>query len=53
MAIRSANAISKGYYYQFDASNLKLLQLSSGSDSLIVEEIEDIDIQLFYIYFSH
>ncbi len=44
MTTRAADATIKGYYYQFDTSILKLLELVSDSDSIIVEGIEDIDI---------
>jgi len=45
MATREAFATIKGYYYQFDTSILKLLELQNDSDSIIVEGIEDIDIK--------
>lgn len=44
MASRSAEATIKGYYYQFDTTILKLIQLSSNADAVTVEGIEDIDI---------
>src|SRR5690606_20462294 len=44
MATRSAEATIKGYYYQFDTSILKLLELSDDTDSIVIEGIEDIDI---------
>ena len=44
MATREAFATIKGYYYQFDTSILKLMELQNDSDSIIVEGIEDIDI---------
>ncbi len=44
MTTRAANATIKGYYYQFDTSILKVLELSANSDSITVEGIEDIDI---------
>jgi len=44
MATREAFATIKGYYYQFDTSILKLLELPNDSDSITVEGIEDIDI---------
>lgn len=44
MISRSADATIKGYYYQFDTSILKLLELSTNTDSIIIEGIEDIDI---------
>ena len=42
---RAADATIKGYYYQFDTSILKLLELPNNSDSIIIEGIEDIDIE--------
>lgn len=45
MTIRAADATIKGYYYQFDTSILKLLELDAGTDSITVEGIEDIDIK--------
>lgn len=44
MASRSAEASIKGYYYQFDTTILKLIQLSSDTDAITIEGIEDIDI---------
>jgi len=44
MAKRSAEATIKGYYYQFDTTILKLIELANDSDSVIIEGIEDIDI---------
>ena len=44
MTARSADAIIKGYYYQFDTSILKILELNADSDYVVIEEIEDIDI---------
>jgi len=44
MTTRAADATIKGYYYQFDTSILRLLELRDDSDSIIVEGIEDIDI---------
>ncbi|MBU3967141.1 MAG: hypothetical protein KKG76_07195 [Euryarchaeota archaeon] len=44
MTTRAADATIKGYYYQFDTSILKLLELPTSSDSVIIEGIEDIDI---------
>jgi hypothetical protein len=44
MASRSAEATIKGYYYQFDTSILKLLNLVNIYDSVTLEGIEDIDI---------
>jgi len=45
MATREAFATIKGYYYQFDTSILKLMELQNDLDSIIVEGIEDIDIK--------
>jgi hypothetical protein len=44
MATRSAEATIKGYYYQFDTSILKLLELVKDEDEITIEGIEDIDI---------
>jgi hypothetical protein len=44
MSTRAANATIKGYYYQFDTSILKALELIADGDSITVEGIEDIDI---------
>jgi len=44
MATREAFATIEGYYYQFDTTILKLLELQNDSDSIVVEGIEDIDI---------
>ena len=44
MTSRSAEATIKGYYYQFDTTILKLIQLASNTDAVTVEGIEDIDI---------
>lgn len=44
MSSRSAEATIKGYYYQFDTSILKLLELNSNTDEIVVEGIEDVDI---------
>lgn len=41
---RTAVDAIKGYYYQFDYYILKLLELTSDSDEMCVEGIEDIDI---------
>lgn len=45
MTTRTADATIKGYYYQFDTSILKLLELASDTDSITIEGIEDIDIK--------
>jgi len=44
MTSRSAIDTIRGYFYQFDYSILKVLQLSNNSDSIAVESIEDVDI---------
>ena len=44
MASRAADATIKGYYYQFDTSILKLIELATDADSIVVEGIEDIDV---------
>ena len=44
MATRAADATIKGYYYQFDTSILKLLELEIDTESITIEGIEDIDI---------
>ena len=44
MTTRAADATIKGYYYQFDTSILKLLELRTNADSITIEGIEDIDI---------
>jgi hypothetical protein len=45
MKDRSAVDTIRGYFYQFDYSILKLLQLSNIDDSITVENIEDVDIK--------
>lgn len=45
MTDRSAVDTIRGYFYQFDYSILKVLQLSNHDDSIAVECIEDIDIR--------
>lgn len=42
---RNANDTIKGYYYQFDCSIKTILSLTSNTDSIIVEGIEDIDVE--------
>lgn len=44
MRSRSAIDTIKGYYYQFDYSIYKLLNLSNDNDSIVIEGIEDVDI---------
>ncbi|PRP66268.1 DUF4297 family anti-phage-associated protein [Nonlabens agnitus] len=41
---RSAVDTIKGYYYQFDLTILKLLESQSSTDTVIVENVEDIDL---------
>lgn len=45
MISRAASATIKGYYYQFDTTILRLLELNNDNDSVVVEGIEDIDIK--------
>lgn len=45
MTDRSAVDTIRGYFYQFDYSILKVLQLSKLDDSIAVECIEDVDIR--------
>lgn len=45
MTDRSAVDTIRGYFYQFDYSILKVLQLSNHGDSIAVECIEDVDIR--------
>lgn len=44
MTTRAADATIKGYYYQFDTSILKILELTSDTESITIEGVEDIDI---------
>jgi hypothetical protein len=44
MADRTAIDTIRGYFYQFDYSIISLLKLSNGSESILVEGVEDIDI---------
>ena len=44
MTDRTAINTIKGYFYQFDYAIAKLLELVQGSDTIIVEGIEDVDI---------
>lgn len=44
MSNRSATDTIKGYFYQFDYTIAKILNLANDSDEIIVEGIEDIDI---------
>ncbi len=45
MTDRSAVDTIRGYFYQFDYSILKVLQLLNNGDSIAVECIEDVDIR--------
>jgi hypothetical protein len=45
MTERTAIDTIKGYFYQFDYTILSLLELQNGTDSIVVEGIEDIDIK--------
>ena len=45
MTTRSATDTIKGYFYQFDCTILKLLEFSRDTDSIVVENIEDIDVK--------
>jgi hypothetical protein len=45
MSNRSATDTITGYFYQFDYSISKLLELPNSSDTITVEGIEDIDIK--------
>jgi hypothetical protein len=44
MADRTAIDTIRGYFYQFDYSIISILKLANGTDSIIVEGVEDIDI---------
>ncbi len=44
MGDRSAVNTIRGYYYQFDYSIVKILELENDTDAITVEGIEDIDI---------
>jgi hypothetical protein len=44
MVDRTAIDTIKGYFYQFDYSIIKLLELPNDTDTIIVEGIEDVDI---------
>lgn len=41
---RSAENSIKGYYYQFDYSIIKVLELSNDDDTICIEGVEDVDI---------
>ena len=45
MVDRSAIETIKGYFYQFDYSIKRLLELVNDSDSITIERIEDVDIK--------
>lgn len=45
MPNRSAVDTIKGYFYQFDYSVKRLLELDNDNDSVIVERIEDVDVK--------
>jgi len=44
MADRTAIDSIRGYLYQFDYSIISLLKLSNGTESILVEGVEDIDV---------
>lgn len=41
---RSAEKSIKGYYYQFDYSIIKVLELKNDDDTICIEGVEDVDI---------
>lgn len=41
---RSAESSIKGYYYQFDYSIIKVLELRNDNDTICIEGVEDVDI---------
>ena len=45
MTDRSAVDTIRGYFYQFDLSILSILRLTSPSDTVEIECIEDVDIR--------
>jgi hypothetical protein len=45
MTDRTAIDTIKGYFYQFDFSILKILELPNDADSVVIEGIEDLDIK--------
>ncbi|MCX6280233.1 MAG: hypothetical protein NT004_19385 [Bacteroidetes bacterium] len=45
MTDRTAIDTIKGYFYQFDFSILKILELPNDTDSVVIEGIEDLDIK--------
>ncbi|MBK6771261.1 MAG: hypothetical protein IPG78_03780 [Ignavibacteria bacterium] len=44
MADRTAIDTIRGYFYQFDYSIISLLKLLNGTESILVEGVEDIDV---------
>lgn len=44
MATRDAVSTIRGYFYQFDYSMIKLLELENETDTVCIEGIEDVDI---------
>lgn len=44
MVDRSAVNTIRGYFYQFDYSIIKILELENATDSIVIEGIEDIDV---------
>lgn len=44
MSNRNANDTILGYFYQFDLSIEKILELRNDADSIVVEGVEDIDV---------
>jgi len=45
MTDRTATNTIKGYFYQFDYTILKLLELSHDTEQIFIERIEDVDIK--------
>jgi len=46
MTKRSANSTIKGYFYQFDCSILQLLKLCRDEETIVIEGVEDIDVNV-------
>ena len=46
MAKREAVSTIRGYFYQFDYTILKVLELEHDDDTICIEGIEDVDIQI-------
>ena len=44
MGDRSAVNTIRGYFYQFDYSIIKILELENATDSIMIEGIEDVDV---------